>query len=180
MTSSKKMTVTTGLKKITGLKIIGIDPGFDRTGVAVIEKNNSKDTLLFSSLIQTNSKDEISKRLFVLSGEIEKILKKYKPDLLVIEQLFMSKNAKTVIGVAGARGVILALAGKSDIPVKEVGPMQVKLAVTGYGKAEKNAVEQMISKIIELPNRKIIDDEIDAIAIAITGSVLFSREFSPK
>ncbi len=162
------------------MKIVGIDPGFDRTGVAVIEKNSPKDTLVFSALIQTDKKQEISERLAMLSFEFEKILKKHKPDLLIMEQLFMSKNAKTVIGVAEARGVVLSTAGRLGIPTKEIGPTQVKQAITGYGKAEKSAVAMMVTKIIDLPNRKMIDDEVDAIAISLSGMAIYGSIHSQK
>jgi crossover junction endodeoxyribonuclease RuvC len=159
------------------MKIMGIDPGFDRNGVAVIERNGAKDILVFSFLIQTDKKTAMSERLASLSIQIEQILKDYKPDFLVMEQLFMSKNVTTVIGVAEARGVILAAAGKAGIPTREIGPTQVKQAITGYGKAEKSAVEMMVGKLIALPDRKMIDDEVDAIAIALAGSATFGREF---
>ncbi len=157
------------------MKIIGIDPGFDRTGVAVIEKGGIKDILIFSFLIQTDKKQEMSERLASLSVQIEQTLKDYQPDILIMEQLFMSKNTKTVIGVAEARGVILACAGRLNIPTKEVGPTQVKQAITGYGKAEKSAVEMMVSKLVDLPKRKMIDDEVDAIAIALSGIAIYGN-----
>jgi crossover junction endodeoxyribonuclease RuvC len=162
------------------MKIIGIDPGFDRNGIAIIERGGKKDELVFSLLIQTDNKEVSSLRLASIAEQLEKILSDHKPDLLIIEQLFLSKNAKTVIGVAEARGVILAAAGKYNVPTKEIGPTQVKLAITGYGKAEKSAVAMMVSKLVTLPDRKMIDDEMDAIAIALAGSAMFGREFSTK
>jgi crossover junction endodeoxyribonuclease RuvC len=162
------------------MKIIGIDPGFDRNGIAVIDRSGSKDALLFSMLVQTDKKQEMSERLAVVAIEIERILLEYKPDLLVMEQLFMSKNVTTVIGVAEARGVILAAAGKVGIPTREIGPMQVKLAITGYGKAEKSAVAMMVGKLISLPDRKMVDDEMDAIAIALAGSAVFGHQFASR
>ncbi len=160
------------------MKIIGIDPGYDRSGIAVIEHDKGKDELIFSCLVQTNKKDDMPVRLASLATEIETIILEHQPDFLVMEQLFMSKNVTTVIGVAEARGVILAACGRHHIPAREVGPMQVKLAITGYGKAEKSAVETMVSKLVTLPDRKMIDDEVDAIAIALAGSALFARSFS--
>ncbi|MBP6926075.1 MAG: crossover junction endodeoxyribonuclease RuvC [Candidatus Pacebacteria bacterium] len=162
------------------MKIIGIDPGFDRNGIAVIDRNGSKDALLFSMLVQTDKKQEMSERLAVVAVEIERILFEYKPDLLIMEQLFMSKNVTTVIGVAEARGVILAAAGKLGIPTREIGPMQVKLAITGYGKAEKSAVAMMVGKLITLPDRKMVDDEMDAIAIALAGSAVFGHQYASR
>ena len=162
------------------MKIIGIDPGFDRNGIAVIDRNGSKDALLFSMLVQTDKKQEMSERLAVVAVEIERILFEYKPDLLIMEQLFMSKNVTTVIGVAEARGVILAAAGKLGIPTREIGPMQVKLAITGYGKAEKSAGAMMVGKLITLPDRKMVDDEMDAIAIALAGSAVFGHQYASR
>lgn len=162
------------------MKIIGIDPGFDRNGIAVIERSGTKDTLLYSCLIQTDKKQAMSERLASVLIQFEQVLKEHHPDLLVMEQLFMSKNVTTVIGVAEARGVILAACGRNSIPTKEIGPMQVKLALTGYGKADKSAVESMVSRLVTLPDRKIIDDEVDAIAIALAGSAMFGREFEKK
>ncbi len=154
------------------MKIIGIDPGYDRCGVAVVEKGAPKDTLIFSTLITTNKKDSMSMRLSELSIQLEKIIKKHKPDILALEQLFLTNNSKTVIGVAQARGVILLLAGKYNLPVRELGPGQIKLAITGYGKADKAAVAMMVRKIITLPEKKIIDDEMDAVAIALSALVI--------
>ena len=162
------------------MKIIGIDPGFDRNGIAVIDRNGSKDALLFSMLVQTDKKQEMSERLAVVAVEIERILFEYKPDLLIMEQLFMSKNVTTVIGVAGARGVILASTGTFGIPTREMGPMQVKLGITGYGKAEKSAVAMMVGKLITLPDRKMVDDEMDAIAIALAGSAVFGHQYASR
>jgi crossover junction endodeoxyribonuclease RuvC len=150
-------------------RVIGIDPGYDRNGVAVIEKDTTKDVLIFSTLITTEKKASMEERLFDLCTQLETIIKKEKPDVLAIEQLFLTNNSKTVIGVAQARGVILSLAGKYKLPVRELGPGQIKLAITGYGKADKPAVAMMVKKIIKLPERKMIDDEIDAIAVALTA-----------
>jgi crossover junction endodeoxyribonuclease RuvC len=125
-------------------RVIGIDPGYDRNGVAVIEKDTTKDVLIFSTLITTEKKASMEERLFDLCTQLETIIKNEKPDVLAIEQLFLTNNSKTVIGVAQARGVILSLAGKYKLPVRELGPGQIKLAITGYGKADKPAVAMMI------------------------------------
>lgn len=151
------------------MRIIGIDPGYDRNGVAVVEKGIPKDILVFSTLISTNKKMTMEQRLFDLLTQLEEIIKRENPEVLAIEQLFLTNNSKTVIGVAQARGVILSLAGKYNLPVRELGPGQIKLAITGYGKADKSAVAMMVNKIIKLPERKMIDDEMDAIAIALAA-----------
>lgn len=151
------------------LRVIGIDPGYDRNGVAVVQKGTPKDVLIFSTLITTNKKATMEERLFDLLNQLEVIIEREKPNVLAIEQLFLTNNSKTVIGVAQARGVILSLAGKYNLPVRELGPGQIKLAITGYGKADKSAVAMMVNKIIELPARKMIDDEMDAIAIALSA-----------
>lgn len=152
--------------------IIGIDPGYDRTGVAILQKEKGKESLVFSSLISTDKKKSHAVRLFTISTELRKIFKKYTPDFLVIEKIFFTKSTTTALGVAEARGVVLTLAGEYDVEVIEVTPSQVKIATTGYGRAEKGAIALMVPRIIKLPERKMIDDEMDAIAIALTGSPL--------
>jgi crossover junction endodeoxyribonuclease RuvC len=146
------------------MKIIGIDPGYERLGIAVIEKTNHKSphfakasrgaqktNLVFSETFKTSTKDEHPERLFQIQTEIERIIKKYKPERLGIETLFFNKNVKTAIKVAEARGIILALAQKNNLKIFELSPQQIKIAVTGYGKSDKNAISKMVSLLIEIP-----------------------------
>lgn len=148
--------------------ILGIDPGYERLGVAII-KNTDKPNLIFSDCLRSNKKDEFSDRLFSIAEGLEKIIKKFAPDLISIENLFIVKNQKTAMAVSEVRGVIKYLARKNNIEIVEMTPPEIKLSITGYGHASKEAIYKMVSKIFILPDKKILDDEIDAIAIAVAG-----------
>lgn len=150
------------------MRILAIDPGYDRLGVAVVEGNPSSPTLLWSTCV-VPAKGSAHDRLAEVARAITEAITAYAPDALGIETLFFGINKKTALGVAEARGAILAAAGTAGLPVIECAPVQVKLAVTGYGAADKKAVTQMIPRLLHLPERKRLDDELDAIAIGITA-----------
>lgn len=156
------------------MRVISIDPGFERLGIAVIEKTN-KEVLLFSECFKTKSIEKHERRLFLIGQEIEKIIEEYRPDFLSIEKLFFNTNQKTIIGVAEARGVILYQAHKNKIEVSEFTPLQVKVAVTGYGRSEKKQVIDMVSRILKIKKEKTSDDEFDAIAIGLTFFAHFRK-----
>lgn len=150
------------------MRILAIDPGFDRMGVAVVEGDSSRPTLVWSACVEP-AKGAAEDRLAHVSSEITRMLEAYAPDALAIETLFFSVNKKTALGVAEARGAVLAAAGTRGTAVIECSPQEVKLAVTGYGHANKRAVAQMVPRLIQLPDKKRLDDELDAIAIGITA-----------
>jgi len=151
------------------MKIISIDPGYDRVGVAILEKiRGGKEELAYAECIETSSKLKLPERIFLIGQEIVRLIKKYKPEALAIETLFMTSNQKTVMGVSEARGVIIYEASRAGIPIFEYTPLQIKIAVTGYGRAEKREVHTMVKKLISLPAKKRLDDEIDAIAVGLT------------
>lgn len=154
------------------MKILGIDPGMAIVGYALVEVNAGEEgiKLITSGSIQTDKKLSDSKRLLEISGDLAEILKMYKPDCASVEKLFFFKNQKTVIPVAEARGVILAVLEKYNIPVYEYTPMEVKQVLTGYGRAEKKEVERMVRLALETENLPKLDDTVDAIAIAICHS----------
>jgi len=156
------------------MRILGIDPGFDRLGVAVVEGDPSRPTLLMSDCI-TPAKGERSERLATVSRTITSAIAKYAPDALAIETLFFNANKKTALGVAEARGAILAAAGLASLVVMECTPQQVKIAITGHGGADKNSVADMIPRLLTLPAKKRLDDELDAIAIGITALAMGGR-----
>ncbi len=149
-------------------RVLAIDPGFDRCGVAVLEKKEGKEKFLFSKCITTNSKDPHEIRLLQINRELRAVIKKWKPNSLAIEQLFFNINIRTALKVAEARGVILSEAASFSIPVFEYSPQSIKLAVTGYGKATKSQVEIMVLKILRLNTPLKHDDETDALALGIT------------
>ncbi|HUY05527.1 MAG TPA: crossover junction endodeoxyribonuclease RuvC [Candidatus Paceibacterota bacterium] len=150
------------------MRILAIDPGYDRLGIAVVEGDPSRPTLLWSDCIQPE-KGMVEERLASVSRAVAEAIETYAPNALGIETLFFSINKKTALGVAEARGAVLAAAGIASLPVIECSPQQVKLAVTGYGGADKKSVAQMIPRLLALPAKKRLDDELDAIAIGITA-----------
>ncbi|MFZ3043946.1 MAG: crossover junction endodeoxyribonuclease RuvC [Minisyncoccia bacterium] len=150
------------------MRILAIDPGYDRLGVAVIEGDPSRPSLIWSDCILPE-KGRREERLAHVWNAVSEAIKTYAPGMLAIETLFFSINKKTAIGVAEARGAILSAAGVAGLPVVEYSPQQIKLAVTGHGGADKSAVAHMIPKLLVLPEKKRLDDELDAIAIGITA-----------
>ncbi|MFM2381709.1 MAG: crossover junction endodeoxyribonuclease RuvC, crossover junction endodeoxyribonuclease RuvC [Candidatus Parcubacteria bacterium] len=150
------------------MKVLAIDPGYDRVGVAVLEKQNGKEILIHSECILTDKADELSKRLFLVGTAIETLLKTHTPSALAIETLFFNKNQKTAIGVAQARGMIIFLGQKAGCEVYEFGPQEIKVAVTGYGKSDKKAVFEMVKRLVQGVPSNALDDEYDAIAVGLT------------
>lgn len=156
------------------MKILSIDPGFERLGIAVLEKEKGKkELLLYSECFKTKATVAFADRLVLLKIEVEKIIKKYKPEALGIETLFMTTNQKTVMKVAEARGVVIATARAAGLDIFEYTPLQIKIAVTGYGRATKSQIISMIPRLVEMKNPSTSDDELDAIAVGIT---LFAYE----
>ncbi|MBP6912464.1 MAG: crossover junction endodeoxyribonuclease RuvC [Candidatus Pacebacteria bacterium] len=154
------------------LKVLAIDPGYERLGVAVLEKvsgqNKFAEKLIFSECFKTSSKIDHTERLFLIGQKIEETVLKHKPEFLATEKLFFSNNAKTAMMVAEARGIILYIAKKYGLKIIELHPADIKIAITGSGRADKKAIYFMAKKLIEIPNVKMLDDEIDAICIGLT------------
>ena len=159
--------------------ILGIDPGYDRLGVCLMEKiNNTNGKILFSICLKSDSKKDLNERIFNLCENLKELILKYKPEELAIEKLFFTTNQKTAMGVAEARGSVIYLSKTLNLKIFEYTPLEIKNSITGYGKADKNAVYFMLEKILKLKtlenfkNQKL-DDEYDAIAIAYTHLVSF-------
>ena len=150
------------------MKIIGIDPGYAIVGWGVLEYSGSSFSVLNYGAITTAKDIKFSKRLESIYNELSLILNYNKPDFMSIEQLFFSSNKKTAIDVAQARGVILLCAQIFKIPVFEYAPVQVKQAVTGYGRATKKQVMDMVKFILNLKRLPKPDDTADALALAIS------------
>lgn len=143
-------------------RVLAIDPGYDRVGVAVMEKKE----LVFSECFVPPEGD-FEERLRDVYRHIAEVIRKHKPEAVALETLFFSKNQKTAIKVAEARGVIMLAAAEAGIPLFEYSPQAVKLAVTGSGNADKNGVMKMVPRLVALPPGKRRDDEYDAIALAL-------------
>lgn len=152
---------------ISNMKILGIDPGMAIVGYGVLEYENATPTLLSSGSIRTDKTSRESARLLEIYNDTELIVKKFKPDAAAIEKLFFFRNRTTVMPVAHARGVILTVLEKFNIPIFEYTPMEVKQVLTGYGRADKKEVEKMVKLSLSTENLPKLDDTIDAIAIAI-------------
>jgi len=155
--------------------IIGIDPGTATTGYGVIEIKKKKGSkkpkavCLAYGVIKTKPNQLPEKRLNKLYISFNKLLKEYKPNLLVLESLYFFKNLKTALPVSEARGIILLGAAKKRIKVKQVSPLQVKVDTCGYGRATKQDIQEQIKKIFKLKEIPKPDDAADAIAIAFYG-----------
>ena len=148
--------------------IMGIDPGYDRVGWAVCQAAGQKLGVVAYGCIRTNPKETQLERYQQLANELDELVVRYQPTDAVVESLFFATNQKTAISVAQARGIILAQFIKQSVTIHEYTPLQIKQAVTGYGNADKTAVEKMTRLQLTLPDEKIIDDTIDALAMTIT------------
>jgi crossover junction endodeoxyribonuclease RuvC len=158
------------------MRILGIDPGYERLGIAVLEKNkHDKERVIFSECFKTSAKLEFSERLNLIGKEIKKIIKEYKPEILAIETLFLNTNQKTVMHVAEARGVVIYEASLAKLKIFEATPLQIKVATTGYGRSDKTQINKMIKILVEIDKNKTSDDELDAIATALTAFAYYHR-----
>jgi len=150
--------------------ILGIDPGIADTGYGVIKKDCNKLICIDYGTIRTGAREEMPDRLSQINLALETLIKKYDPQIIAVEQLFFCKNVKTALIVGQARGVILLTAKQSKKTVVEFTPLQVKQAVSAYGKASKLQVQKMVKLILELKEIPKPDDAADALAIAICAS----------
>jgi crossover junction endodeoxyribonuclease RuvC len=151
-------------------RILAIDPGYERLGIAILEKNlgDKKETLLYSDCFKTSAKLAFVTRLAHIGKELERLIDEFQPRALSIETLFFSNNQKTAMRVSEARGVIIYTMSSRGLPVHEYTPLQIKIAVTGHGKSDKEQVIAMVPRLIDIKKEIAHDDEYDAIAIGLT------------
>ncbi len=149
------------------MKILGIDPGMAIVGYCILDFDGENSVLLHSGSIQTSKDDSEGARLHEIYNDIKIIIEKYQPDVCAIEKLFFFRNYTTVMPVAHARGVILLALKQNEIPVFEYTPIEVKQTLTGYGRATKKEVEQMVKVALTTDKLPKLDDTVDAVAIAI-------------
>lgn len=155
------------------MRILGIDPGIDRLGWAIINHQGSIDQWIDSGCILTDRSATLPERLLAAGKELQAIIVQHHPDVVGVEELFFAKNAKTAMMVGQARGVVLYVAAHVRVPIIELTPNEIKLSVTGSGNADKKQVEKMVRLIIKnLPNGKRLDDEMDAMAVALATAPL--------
>jgi len=156
---------------VDSLRILGIDPGSIKTGYGLIEYSGNRIVHLASGCIKLNNKNELFDRLLILSIELEKLIKEFKPNCGAVENIFFAKNARSALTLGHARGVILLKFAEKKIPINEYQPLKVKQTLVGVGRADKNQVKHMVKILLNL--KKILqEDEADALAIAITHAHL--------
>lgn len=151
------------------MTILGVDPGTNKIGYGIIKKEKNRYQLIDYGCIETKSKS-MHENFLKIQKEIEKLIKIYKPDIAAVEQIFFFKNIKTAINVAQSRGIIIITLAKANIKIKEFTPLQIKQAICGYGKADKNQIQKMIKIIFKLKEIPKPDDAADAIAAAFCAS----------
>ncbi len=161
------------------MRVLAIDPGYERLGIAVLEKfsgNKNKEYVVFSECFRTSQKSSFEERLLAVGLEVEKMIEEYKPTALVIENLFLINNQKTAMRVSEVRGAILYVCKKNKLEIKELTPLQIKMAVTGNGKSAKDQVIKMVKLLVSNPKANVLDDEYDAIA---AGLAFFALNKNP-
>ncbi len=151
------------------MRVLAIDPGYERVGTAVVEKETSKkELLLYSDCFQTSSKEMFENRLLEIGNEIERLITEYSPQALAIEKLFFNTNQKTAMRVAEVRGALIYIGKKYGLLSFEYTPLQIKNAVSGYGRSTKAQIAKMVPQLIDIQKEIKFDDEYDAIAIGLT------------
>jgi len=153
------------------MRIIGIDPGTGILGFGVIDVVKGKLSLVDAGVIRTPVKEDDAVRLMTIYEELTEIIKDTKPDEMAVEKLFFAQNVTTAMTVAQARGVVLLTGMQAKLKIAEYTPLQIKQAVTGYGKAEKKQIQEMVRVILQLKSIPKPDDAADALAVAITHSM---------
>lgn len=155
------------------MKILGIDPGLGRTGWAIVDEVSGKLSTNEFGCFETDKSQSEPERLKLIFDELNKIIRKYNPEVLSIEKLFFNKNVTSALSVGQARGVVLLAAMNSGLVISEYTPLQVKIAVTGYGRADKSQMGHMIKSIFSLKSIPTPDDTADALAIGLTHAVSY-------
>ncbi len=152
------------------MRILGIDPGLATIGWGVIDVINGKLKPISFGVILTPKDKTLPDRLMIIEEDLKSLINKFKPDEIAIEELFFNDNTKTAINVAHARGVILITCSKNCAKLYEYTPLQIKQALTGYGRAEKRQIQEMTKTFLNLPKIPKPDDAADALAVALTHS----------
>jgi crossover junction endodeoxyribonuclease RuvC len=150
------------------LRVLSIDPGYGRCGVAVVSGTASKQTCEYSICIETDSGDEFVDRLLEICSKVREIIAEYEPDSLAIEKLFFNQNTSTAMKVAQVKGALILVAKEAGLDIFEYTPQEIKTAVVGYGKSPKAQVIKMTRQLVDVRETAKHDDEYDAIAVGIT------------
>jgi len=149
------------------MRVMGIDPGSNCTGFGIVEEVNGTLQAIHWSSVRSSQKDAFPKRLKCIYDELVLTIKKYKPDVVVVEDLFYATNVKTVIKLGQTRGITLLAAINSGVPIEEYSPLEIKQSVVGYGRADKEQVQNMVATLLKLKEKPEPLDASDALAAAI-------------
>lgn len=160
------------------MRVLSFDPGYERLGVSVMEDGQKLPVIIYSECFKTSKDLPQAKRLENISEKITSLISEFKPDVISLEKLFFQKNQKTALKVAEVRGIILSLASLSGAEVVEFSPQDIKIAVTGYGNADKRSVMKMVPILVSGLKKTESDDEIDAVAIGV--ATISTRAFHRK
>ena len=149
------------------MRVLGIDCGTERTGYGVIESDGRTHRMIAAGCIRSSPRDPLERRLLNIAGELRALISEYRPDSAAVEEVFFAVNAKSALKLSHVRGVALLLVAEADLGVAEYSPLEVKMSVVGYGRAEKTQVRQMVASLLGLSEPLDSEDASDALAIAI-------------
>lgn len=148
--------------------VLGVDPGYERLGLAIVRRTKNGEELVASSCARTPKEMPLPERIGLLAAEVAALITEHTPDALAMERIYFSRSRSTAMGVAEVRGMLETIAAQHHLPVFEYSPQQVKLAITGYGASDKKAIASMLPALINIPTGRRLDDELDAIAVGVT------------
>ncbi|MFC1766963.1 crossover junction endodeoxyribonuclease RuvC [Candidatus Margulisiibacteriota bacterium] len=160
------------------MKTLGIDPGTAITGYGILDDRNGTVKVIDYGCVKTSSKESPSKRLSKIYADVKKLISKHKPKYVAIEKLFFNSNVKTAMAVGQARGVMILAASEAGLSISEYTPLEVKMALTGYGRADKTQMQKMVKTLLRLDEIPRPDDAADALAIALCH--VNSKSFKQK
>jgi crossover junction endodeoxyribonuclease RuvC len=158
------------------LRVLGVDPGFGRTGLGVVDLERGEGMHVWHDVIETASDQEFVDRLACVRNDLNEAIRRFKPEVACVESLFFQTNAKTAMKVGMARGVILLALADAHLPIIEVTPNQVKQGIAGWGGADKKQVQDMVARLLHLKEIPKPDDAADALALAIVGGLIWKSE----
>ncbi len=156
------------------MRILGVDPGTAIVGFGVIETNGNRHTMLDAGVVRTPAHQDLELRLQTIFESITDVIKLNKPNIMVVEKLFFARNVTTAMSVSHARGVILLAGVQAGVAIVEYTPLQIKQALTGYGQADKNQIQEMVKIMLKLSQKPQPDDCADALAAALTHATSYN------
>ena len=157
----------------SSLRVLGIDPGYGRTGLGVVDITSGDSVHVWHSVIETSADTEFVERLAAVRNDLQEAIRRFSPQVACVEALFFQTNAKTAMKVGMARGVIMLALSDLGIPTVEVTPSQVKQGIAGWGSADKKQVQEMVARLLHLKEIPKPDDAADALALAIVGGLVY-------